>query len=298
MNKHLQPQLLLDSLADLNFVISESGVYLYIFGGNESNSFEDWHGQQGRHLNQVLPAEKAQWFLEKVHRVLREKRTITFEYSLSANEVSPLSFENDVAPMTWFEAKVSPVKEAINGQNAVIWSARNITKQHLHQMELTYQSQIDELSGVFNRRRFFEVLMDSHARFAAHRTPCTMLLLDMDNLKLINDTFGHPLGDEAIRYIAYCCKNQITSQHTIGRLGGDEFAILLDGYTSKESALFARQLCEYISSNAPLSLSPISVSVGISEFTCGDMSVFDIYHRVDKALYQAKRNGRGCVVSI
>ena len=122
-----------------------------------------------------------------------------------------------------------------------------------------------------------------------------MLIADIDNLKLINDSMGHPQGDRAICLIADTLKAKFRKTDIVGRIGGDEFVVFLEGVES-------RKTLESMVSSLQQSLSgltiggandlTVNVSIGIAESRTGEVSFAELYTRADKALYNAKRNGK------
>ena len=98
---------------------------------------------------------------------------------------------------------------------------------HRQRRELEELAALDDLTGLFNRRRFNEALELEADRALRFHRPITLLLVDLDALKLVNDTHGHPGGDAALRHVAFCLRREIRRFETAARIGGDEFAVLL-----------------------------------------------------------------------
>lgn len=152
----------------------------------------------------------------------------------------------------------------------------------------------DELTGVPNRRavlsRLQPVLQDA-------RSSCALLIIDIDHFKQINDRFGHPEGDEALRLVASCLRAAVREPAFLGRLGGEEFVVVLPGTGVDEARAFAERFriqVMKIDSRRWLPDRPITVSTGLTISVHSDTSS-TILQRADAALYEAKRDGRNCV---
>ena len=163
------------------------------------------------------------------------------------------------------------------------------------QRELVRLASVDPLTGLHNRRVFFELADEACARCGEGGT-LTAIMLDIDHFKRINDLYGHDVGDQAIAAVA---KAALTDGAVTGRLGGEEFAILLEGHTLAQGAMLAEQLrarmaaLRFDTANGPLTL---TCSFGVSERKLGD-SIDDLLKRADVALYTAKTSGHNRVVT-
>ena len=165
------------------------------------------------------------------------------------------------------------------------------------------QSLKDGLTGVYNRKAFDNYLKDLLEHSNVMQSHFSMLLLDIDDFKQINDRFGHQIGDRVILAVTEICKEGIRKEDHLARYGGDEFAIVLPGVLLKNSVKKAKRLCKKIS-RISYSLNDVqdglnlsfSVSFGVSAYKRGD-TVNTITERADKALYAAKHAGKTHVAS-
>ena len=163
------------------------------------------------------------------------------------------------------------------------------------QRELVRLASVDPLTGLHNRRVFFELAEEASGR-CGERDALTAIMLDIDHFKRINDLYGHDVGDQAIAAVA---KAAAIEGAVTGRLGGEEFAILLEGYTLAEAATLAEQMrarvaaLRFDTANGAMTL---TCSFGVSERKPGD-SIDDLLKRADVALYAAKTSGRNRVVT-
>ena len=156
---------------------------------------------------------------------------------------------------------------------------------------LREQATYDALTGLFNRRGFDLGLDQELARVARHPRPLSMLLVDVDNLKAVNDNAGHAAGDAALRRVAAALLAVARRTDIVARLGGDEFAVLTPETDARDAAAIAARVHAELSASA--SASKLTVSIGIAALnSAGPSSEF--LRAADVALYQAKRAGRSC----
>jgi diguanylate cyclase (GGDEF)-like protein len=121
------------------------------------------------------------------------------------------------------------------------------------------------------------------------------LLLDIDHFKKINDTHGHPFGDEVLKSLCTTVKKRLRATDTLARWGGEEFAVLLPAASLSAATNLANHIRLDIESNNIPAESAVTVSIGTAEYRRGE-SLEMLLQRVDKALYQAKLNGRNTVI--
>lgn len=163
--------------------------------------------------------------------------------------------------------------------------------RHMRAMALT-----DELTKVPNRRAVY-LLADEHWRSGIQ--PFSLLVLDIDYFKRINDRHGHDVGDKALQLVAQCCREQLRQGDTIGRVGGEEFMVLLPGASATVAVEVAERLRLAVQKAPAASIAPeltLAISVGAANRLSGDASLQALINRADTALYQAKAAGRNQTV--
>ncbi len=159
------------------------------------------------------------------------------------------------------------------------------------QCALHIQAQRDALTGLYNRSAFFD-LAESHLRKQSVSSSCSALcIMDLDNFKFINDTYGHQVGDQVITGIGNVLKKSLRDTDIIGRLGGDEYIFLLVDIGGGAAAVLDRLLSEVAQIGDHMNLS-IQSSVGIIIADDGTDDLDSLYHKADLALYEAKNAGR------
>ncbi len=160
-------------------------------------------------------------------------------------------------------------------------------------------SMTDPLTGLFNRRYFRERLYEEVERVKRHRGCFTTFVIDIDNFKHFNDTYGHVAGDEMLRSVARTIRNAVRSMDVVARYGGEEFTVILPHTNKKESHVIAeriREEVEELSSYSTTILERPTISVGIAEFPLDSNTIDGIIHNADRAMYAAKRLGKNRVV--
>ena len=176
---------------------------------------------------------------------------------------------------------------------------QDIARRKAMEEELTRLATTDALTGIANRRRFLEYMESELARVKRFAEPSYFLMLDLDNFKNVNDTWGHSVGDAALRHFADTCRLRVRQSDHFGRLGGEEFGIILSR-TDKAGALqFADALRGSVADSPAQTAKgpvPMTVSIGIAEFRDSDETSDNILVRADVALYSAKAHGRNSVV--
>ena len=194
---------------------------------------------------------------------------------------------------------VSPVTDA-NGRivsTAII--ARDTTERVRYEERLRQLADHDQLTGLFNRRRFDEQLKRELARAGRYAAHSAVLSIDIDNFKGINDSAGHAAGDAVLVQLARVLAHRFRSTDLVARLGGDEFAVLLSAVGVDEARAAAEDLLAEIR-NSPANYGGrpfrISASIGVNAFESDDATAGEVLVNADLAMYAAKTSGRDRVV--
>jgi diguanylate cyclase (GGDEF)-like protein len=176
------------------------------------------------------------------------------------------------------------VGSAIN--NTKVFS--NVLREAIH----------DDLTGLHNRRYFNERLIDEVDRANRYNSPLSMVMIDVDHFKTINDTYGHPVGDRVLQWLAAIVRDKVRHSDIVARYGGEEFAILLLNANTDQAGSVAEKIRQIIASTSPPFEKELhlTVSLGVSALQQGATSFEEMIEKSDKALYQAKSQGRNQVV--
>jgi len=154
----------------------------------------------------------------------------------------------------------------------------------------------DQLTGLCNRRNFDQRLEAAIARATRHGGAFSLLMLDIDHFKNINDYYGHATGDDVLRRFGEVLSERLRPYDVAARWGGEEFVVLADGATLDNARMLAEQIRESVASTPFSPVPRVTVSIGVADYQ-PDESGDDLLRRADKALYGAKRNGRNRVIA-
>jgi len=289
----------LDALPDPAFILSSSGKYVAIFGGHDSGYYHDGNSLVGSNIADVVKEDKARWFLEKIELSLSSKDLLVEEYELSVHDIKGIPVKGPDHPI-WFEARIQALDFQVDGEGVVLWIASNMTRRHDLEVKLREYSDTDQLTGLYNRRKLEQELRTNFDIFQRHSVPISILMFDLDNFKIVNDTHGHHAGDEVIMTVAKVCREELRKTDVACRFGGDEFVIVLPNIAIDMAVAFASRLhgCFNMAlSQLAIDGSPLTVSIGASAMNSSDISYEYVLKRADRALYEAKRSGRNQVFS-
>ena len=177
---------------------------------------------------------------------------------------------------------------------------RDVTEQKraeekLHQLALT-----DYLTGVLNRRAFFELAVPEFERSRRYRHPLAFILIDVDNFKKVNDTYGHLVGDQVLENMARACQQGLREIDTLARYGGEEFVVMLpetDAIGASQAAERLRQRVEQLTFTSRLGPVHVTISLGAAVHVPGNEAdtIDRLLGEADQALYRAKYGGKNRV---
>jgi diguanylate cyclase (GGDEF)-like protein len=159
---------------------------------------------------------------------------------------------------------------------------------------LAAESRTDTLTGLANRRSFDEELGRRLDQWRRHKVPVSLLMIDIDRFKQINDRYGHPAGDAVLKWVADVQSTALRQMDVAARFGGEEFAIILPGTKLADAGNVAERLRATVAAKSFQDAQheiPVTVSIGVTVTTAGDDPA-SIVKRADEALYTAKNNGR------
>lgn len=173
-------------------------------------------------------------------------------------------------------------------------SARDVTAKQKENVALAKTAVTDALTQIYNRHHFYQTMEDAiHDAELKERT-LTLVLLDIDFFKRVNDTFGHPVGDKVLVHIASVVKDHIRTSDVAFRLGGEEFAIFLPDATQSVGVQVAKRILRTMNEVPIEDVGYVTASFGVASREVGE-SLTRWYARTDGALYRAKHSGRNCV---
>lgn len=170
----------------------------------------------------------------------------------------------------------------------------NISQVVAEKETISQIAEKDALTQIYNRTKFNKILSSTLRNAQIYNTPFTIILLDIDHFKKVNDTYGHDTGDKVLIQVASIIKSLLRNQDTFARWGGEEFIILSESTTEADAYTLATRLRKAIESFSFEVIKTLTCSFGISHYENGDTSL-SIIKKADNALYRAKKSGRNRV---
>ena len=270
--------------AGMHYSIDQAGVWVDAFHQRKAVIHNDYASLPHR---KGLPEGHAPVVRQLVVPVLRDGKVVSIlgvgNKAIDYDE-EDVKLVSTVADLVWAIVAHKRTQERIRELNA----------------KLETLAMTDDLTGVLNRRSFFERGREQINHFARYQTAFSLLSLDIDGFKQINDTHGHDAGDLALQSFANTIRDNIRNTDIFARLGGEEFCIILPN-TSKGSAVAAAEKLRHAIESSPCNIDAhrtidMTVSIGVATVDAGLQSFDAVMKCADTALYQAKHEGRNRVV--
>jgi diguanylate cyclase (GGDEF)-like protein/PAS domain S-box-containing protein len=282
------------SFPDPIFIISKFGKYLDVIGGKERSLYHSGESLIGKHLNDVLPENLADTFMQAISESVVEESLITIEYLLGPEDILGSPVDSPKGKQ-WFEAKIYPIKDQDNKINSVIWIPINITKRKNLEERVKDLSEGDSLTGAFNRRYFLQIFENEFSISKRYKNKLSVLHIDIDNFKEINNRYGQNRGDTVLKRFVVFCEATLRDSDLFARYGGEAFIVMLPNTPSLGAAIIAERIranTEELRITYKKKTIRFTISIGISLVLDTDTNSNAILTRADTALYQAKKKGR------
>jgi diguanylate cyclase (GGDEF)-like protein len=195
---------------------------------------------------------------------------------------------------------VAAILEVLRLQGIARRLRQELRHRHKREVDLHRQSAVDTVTGVLSRRGFMDTLYRESHRAATKGYPLSVVMLDFDHFKAINDTYGHACGDQVLTAVARACVAAVREPDFVGRLGGDEFAVGLPHTDTRGARESAQRICASVAAASVTTPTGAQVSVTTSA-GCAVLQNNDtpdtLMARADRAVYEAKRLGRNRVAA-
>ncbi len=190
-------------------------------------------------------------------------------------------------------------KRFLGDSGHVLVAHGDITERKTLELKLERMAHTDMLTGLNNRRHYIQLSETELSRTARHGGPLSVLMLDIDHFKQVNDTHGHRVGDTVIQSLAAICREQLRDLDVIGRLGGEEFAVTMPNADNAQALVVAERLRQAIeAARVPLTQGlPLrfTASIGVTTQPDSPTNLDTLLDQADQALYRAKNSGRNRV---
>lgn len=281
----------------------ENSLYEQIFRNNSVPMLLIDPAEDGRIVDANLaatrfygysPAEMCRKHTWEINAMGTDVLPVMHEIAKLPGGHKPLSFMHRMADGStrYVQTYAGPV--VLHGKQLLLGIVHDITEQKRLEEELKRQALQDPLTGLCNRRQFRNLVQNAHTQAERYGQEYSLLLIDVDHFKSINDQYGHQKGDEVLITLAGTLSSRVRESDSVCRWGGEEFVILLP-QTNLEGALsMAESLRETIEQ---MNLLPkVTVSIGVAQCKAGE-DVDSLLNRVDDAMYLAKASGRNRVAS-
>lgn len=258
----------------------------------------------GKNIFESFPELPEPWFRQKVQSVfvLHNSAFTTWEqrpYLFKFKNYRPVT---GIADFMYQNSTIIPLKDTRGKVEHICLIVYDVTEVAVNRLQIQAAnlqlheiSRTDGLTGLLNRKTWELDAEQEYKRFKRHEHPCSLVMFDIDHFKNINDSYGHPAGDEVIRQTAAAVKSCIRDIDIAGRYGGEEFTIVLSD-TDTEGALVVaeriRNQIQELTVHYEDFAIQFTVSLGVAQLTQQMTNRTAWIDCADKALYQAKKNGR------
>jgi diguanylate cyclase (GGDEF)-like protein/PAS domain S-box-containing protein len=249
---------------------------------------EEVVGQNPKLLQGPGTDDKTRYKIRKAMREGTSIRTQILNYDKAGNEL-------------WLDINMVPLFDEHGTLTYYAAIERDLTEHKKLQSRLENMATIDSLTGLANRQAFMQRAKNEFHRARRYARPITVVMIDIDHFKTINDRYGHAAGDEVLRQVADICQSSLRGSDFIGRVGGEEFVLLLPD-TRQTNAYHVAERMRTQLYETPIELETgtklnITASFGVAHMNEDDSDFNAILERADKAMYHAKHDGRNQVKS-
>lgn len=195
----------------------------------------------------------------------------------------------------YYENKtITPLKDDQDNITGFVTTGKDVTLETLMHQELEQIATTDKLTGIYNRHKFEELFALEAERSRRFSLPLSMILIDIDHFKSINDTYGHDAGDDVLRYFSSIIRENIRKIDIFARWGGEEFLVLSPGTDLENIQKVAEKLRHAVETSAFPKSENVTISLGVSAFKEKD-TFSTLFQRADQGLYHVKQHGRNQV---
>ena len=240
-------------------------------------------------VSDVLPPES----LAVVLKILEEELALEATGKADPQRLRTIEVEEyrQDRSRVWIENVLSFLRDEHQRPVAIVGVSREVTERRHLEEELRNLAVTDPLTGVYNRRHFLEELQREMNRSDRCACPFSLIMLDVDHFKEVNDRFGHEAGDRVLKELTEMIRKRIRTSDLLARWGGEEFLILLVDTNLRPAVTLSEGLLHQLQARTFSGIGQVTASFGVAEHRAGE-DVDAFLTRVDNLMYQAKRGGR------
>lgn len=293
---------------DVGLVVLDRDYTIQIWNGFMENHSGLLPGEvKGKLLFDLFEEIPADWFRRKAESVvlLKNKAFTIWEqrpYVFKFNNYRPIT---GTADFMYQNTTFIPLMSTTGEVSQLCLLVYDVTDSAIHKIaleeantELAVLSQTDGLTQLFNRNHWQKCLESEFKRYHRNHHASSLVMLDIDNFKVVNDSYGHLVGDDVIRHLAKVIREQVRETDVSGRYGGEEFTVLLADTNANEAKVFAERLRKTVENSVVIYNDleiKYTISLGIAEIERSYNDVSQWLEHADNALYQSKEHGRNQV---
>lgn len=237
----------------------------------------------------IIHEEDRLLFMSQISHALDIKRPFAMEYRIRRRDGSVI--------WVWEQGQAVKVGHEIYIEGIIL----DINQRKIMEQKLERLATRDPLTGLYNRRELEELLGEEIVRSERYGHPLSLLWLDVDRFKRINDKYGHLVGDEVLRQLSHLLQSSVRIVDFVARYGGEELVVVLPEIDEDEALVMAERLRRMVQvMQIPIGQDKqvsITVSIGVATFPTHGQNIARLFKKADKAMYQAKRQGRNQTIS-
>ena len=290
---------------EVGLVVLDRDYNIQLWNGfMENHSGVSPNSIKGKNLFEQFPDLQADWLKKKMESVflLKNRTFISWEqrpYVFKFKNYRPVTGRADFMYQNITLLPLASLTGQITHISIIVYDVTDIAVNKLQlksaNEQLEQLSQTDGLTQLHNRRHWQDCMEKEFDRYSRYGDAASLVMIDIDNFKLINDKYGHPAGDKVIQHIAYLLKQALRETDCAGRYGGEEFGVVLSKTTAEDALNFTERLRKRIEESEIAfenRLIKVTISIGINDLDSEIDNSSTWLSGADKALYLAKQQGR------
>lgn len=281
---------------DQIFVGSAQGVFLDVYPGAERTYHLDYSKMIGKHYSELYSVQFSARISEVLNQVLSTNTTQIVTYPIKVADMDSFCELDVLEQEFWYEARVIPIHVDYSDEPLVLWWTRDITERVVLQKRVQKIIDYDELTDLYTRRKILSTLTEQFHLSQAQSRNTAVIMIDIDNFKSYNDTYGHLIGDKVISHVTRVFADTVRDGDYLGRLGGEEFIAILPDTNREQAVAMAEALRNNVADMEcwldEKQSAHVTISLGVSHFYLADSDETQALQRADEAMYLSKQRGR------